>query len=62
MIALKTPMAALRAHRQAGYTAREIPAYLCLGGSDEKAANEPQRGPRIVKIESSPLTADQETR
>ena len=61
--AMKTPMAALRAHRQNGYSQREVPAYLCLGGTEAAAKEEGDaekgpRGPRIVNIESAPRTAD----
>ncbi len=57
--AMKTPMAALRAHRQNGYSQREVPAYLCLGGTDAaKGEGTEQRGPRIVNIESAPRTED----
>lgn len=56
--AMKTPMAALRAHRQNGYSQREVPAYLCLGGTEAaKEEEQAQRGPRVVNIESTPRTA-----
>ncbi len=62
MIATKTPMAALRAHRQNGYASREVPAYLCIGGQEAaKPAGGEARGPRIVNIESAPRTEDPKT-
>lgn len=59
--AMKTPMAALRAHRQNGYSQREMPAYLCLGGTEAGKSDDAgaaPRGPRVVNIESTPRTAD----
>lgn len=59
--AMKTPMAALRAHRQNAYSQREMPAYLCLGGAEAGAKSDDaeagRRGPRVVNIESAPRTA-----
>ncbi len=62
MIATKTPMAALRAHRQHGYASREIPAYLSLGGQHAVTnEGEEARGPRVIKIESAPRPEDPKT-